>query len=271
MDWRDFEPEPSFFAKLFQGKKALTRRLRKRPDDEDNPPLNHMEEKPLDEMSPAERKARRRRIERHEAELRRVDPMINQNCEKAKTMSTMSRICKSVAQMGEHEFVRVTTNAAAQLYPSLTREQAFAKLLMTDEATQRLWLVSKGVLGPYSQSVTTESATRENLPALYPAEDDEDFGGNELDSETLDDYRTNRRPRATRAGESEDNISETEEVSDEDDAYEKLMRKAAVLHEKDPSKSIAQHFTKLFTTPGNKLAQLERAQSMTKLAKSMMR
>jgi hypothetical protein len=252
--WHNWEPT-SRLMQIFTGKRWQRRKA--------DPPLNRIAtDAHPEQLSPAERKTRRRRIEDHERERRRTDA--HQISEK-QAMTRTERIIKNTARMGEFEFTRRATVAAKEMFPSMTPEAAFAKLLTEDTATQRLWLVSKGVLGPYSESFVTASMRDEDIPAMYP--------GN--DASVTETWEGDRPSRASREMDAEDNTEIDQEIEEDadgrdDGAYKRLMKQARALHQRDPSRSVAQHFSRLYTTPGSELAQLERVESMAKLTKSML-
>jgi hypothetical protein len=61
-------------------------------------------------------------------------------------MDSTTRILKNVSSMGELEYTRIISDYAKTVYPSLSRERAFAKVFEDPDSIgiRRLWQVAKG-------------------------------------------------------------------------------------------------------------------------------
>jgi hypothetical protein len=95
--------------------------------------------------------------------------------------------------MGEIAFVKIITDHARTLHPTLTREQAFTKLFTSDDAEgqaiRKCWLIVKSqglASGPLDETEVSETADGEDDDALAELND-------------LAEHERRRNPRLSRA------------------------------------------------------------------------
>ncbi len=78
-------------------------------------------------------------------------------------MTSTARILKNLRSMGEAEFVKIVTDHARTVHPTLTKEQAFTKVFTAadseGQAIRRCWLIAKGqdiASGPLDEPITDD-------------------------------------------------------------------------------------------------------------------
>jgi hypothetical protein len=247
MDWREWEmrPEPnSALMRIFTGKKwkPALKAVRKATDEEDDlpkrkPKRRHQPPEPADGMM-------------HQHNLRAPE-------------GPMDKLLKSLSRMSEAEFTAIVTRYAKGAHPELSESRAFAKVFESNVAIRKAWQIAKGSdvsFGPprLAQAVGTQVMDQMGVPAMFPPRQ---FATN--------DYEVDENEPLS-AEDEEDLVDEAEGdaegVDNRGDAYGKMMHMAKILHERDPSRTIAQHFARVYVDPTNvDLAKAERMQSMAKL------
>jgi hypothetical protein len=277
VNWRDYEMRPtSWFTRLFTGRTHdMVRKITKPADDADAPPLNHMEEKPLEALTPTERRARRRRIEQHRRELASREPMQEENKRHAplrKTETPMNTTLLKCAMSRDVNGVYRELQKAADRdrRPNESSAQAFTRhITAQDEQGQaRRNLLGHAMGYPVtkqinlSEDTVTGSMLRRELPARYPGSATPTMQGARGYLRDLSDNND------FEMDENEPLSDEEEErlVDQSEDAIDELEKLARAAHARDPSRTKEQWFAKYYCDPQYaSLARAERMSSMKKL------
>ena len=152
-------------------------------------------------------------------------------------MNSPQRILKNARALGEHGITAMITDHAHKLYPTMTREAAFAKFFVADSSAEDQ---AFRALHSYVKGANAERV--------------DDFDDDFVD--VIDEAEAERRRRRRRY----------EADEDDDDPLQGLELRAKQLRARNPTLTPEQAFVAIYTDPGNaSLVKRERAQAMAKL------